>query len=160
MELLFGQGGALPNHLYFYLGSFIGGGLVLNGNLFSGPTGNAAALASLPMPGNRQLIDKASLLQLEEHWFVVTMGAEPTTLWKSPAAWAVNLCTCDAVQAGYLDRRGSARDRHGGALSGVALLAIDGDIIDGAVPEQVEGGPTLVQAVNDCILEINREGLS
>ena len=148
-ELLFGQGGALPNHLYFYLGSFIGGGLVLNGNLFSGPTGNAAALASLPMPGGHQLIDKASLLQLEER--VVTMGAEPTTLWKSPAAWNQYR---DSVQAWIAN---AAPAIAMAALSGVALLELDGVIIDGAVPEQVR--TDLVQAVNDCILEINREGL-
>ena len=40
--------------IYFYVGAFVGGGLVLNGGLFAGRTGNAAALGSMPVPGRRR----------------------------------------------------------------------------------------------------------
>src|SRR6185312_14777478 len=43
-ELMFGRGGE-------FIGSFIGGGLVLNGHLFPGRTQNAGALGSMPAPG-------------------------------------------------------------------------------------------------------------
>ena len=68
-ELAFGDHAGLQDFIYFYVGAFIGGGLVLNGGLFAGRTGNAAALGSMPVPdgagGTAQLIDRASLVLLE-----------------------------------------------------------------------------------------------
>ena len=68
-ELAFGRHAGLQDFVYFYVGAFIGGGLVLNGGLFAGRTGNAAALGSMPVPdgagGSEQLIDVASLVLLE-----------------------------------------------------------------------------------------------
>ena len=68
-ELAFGEHAGLQDFIYFYVGAFVGGGLVLNGGLFTGRTGNAAALGSMPVPdgagGTEQLIDLASLVLLE-----------------------------------------------------------------------------------------------
>ncbi len=68
-ELAFGGGAEFQDFLYFYVGAFIGGGLVVNGGLFSGRSGNAAALGSMPVQDRRgrtvQLIDLASLAVLE-----------------------------------------------------------------------------------------------
>src|SRR5262249_5838296 len=63
-ELVMGQGRGLPNFLYLFIGTFIGGGVVLDGHLHSGMRGNAGAVGSLPL-GNRgvrakQLLHKAS----------------------------------------------------------------------------------------------------
>ena len=62
-ELAFGDHAELLDFIYFYIGAFVGGGLVLNGGLFAGRTGNAAALGSMPVPGRApaarsQLIDR------------------------------------------------------------------------------------------------------
>ena len=69
-ELVFGQGGTPRDFIYFYIGAFAGGGIVLNGGLYGGPTGNAGALGSMPVPGPdgapRQLIDIASIAMLEK----------------------------------------------------------------------------------------------
>ncbi len=68
-ELAFGDHHDLSDFIYFYVGAFVGGGLVLNGGLYAGRTGNAAALGSMPVPddagGTVQLIDRASLVLLE-----------------------------------------------------------------------------------------------
>ena len=68
-ELAFGDHAGLMDFIYFYIGAFVGGGLVLSGGLFAGRTGNAAALGSMPVPdgagGSAQLIDQASLVVLE-----------------------------------------------------------------------------------------------
>ena len=68
-ELAFGDNAGLQDFIYFYVGAFVGGGLVLNGGLFAGRTGNAAAIGSMPVPdgagGSTQLIDVASLVLLE-----------------------------------------------------------------------------------------------
>jgi predicted NBD/HSP70 family sugar kinase len=67
-ELLCGVGLGVENYLYFHIGAFVGGGLVIGGQIHQGRHGNAAALASMPVPGeNGQdfLLHRASLYSLE-----------------------------------------------------------------------------------------------
>ncbi|MFO1388509.1 ROK family protein [Cellvibrio sp.] len=78
-ELKFGNGLALDNFLYVFIGTFVGGGLVLKGNLESGVHGNAGALASMPVtpsllssappnPGKFEtLANRASIFVLRRH---------------------------------------------------------------------------------------------
>ncbi|MCY4350026.1 MAG: ROK family transcriptional regulator [Thiotrichales bacterium] len=57
--------------LYIYLGTFVGGGVVINGRLYRGEQVNAGALGSMPMVASdsdgrpRQLIHEASVIDLE-----------------------------------------------------------------------------------------------
>jgi predicted NBD/HSP70 family sugar kinase len=51
-ELYFGNGKPFNHFLYIYIGTFVGGGLVLNGDLERGIHSNAACLASIPVPGS------------------------------------------------------------------------------------------------------------
>lgn len=103
-ELAFGTGEQPADVLAFYVAFFIGGGVVIDGRLFSGPLGNAGALGSMPVPdgqgGMLQLIDLASLMVLERH--LVARGIDPMTLWQNPDDWDI---PCDirqdwVVQAG------------------------------------------------------------
>jgi predicted NBD/HSP70 family sugar kinase len=67
-ELLCGVGLGVENYLYFHIGTFVGGGLVLGGQIHQGRHGNAAALASMPVPtpgGRDFLLHRASLYSLE-----------------------------------------------------------------------------------------------
>ena len=69
-ELCFGLGKSIQNFLYLYVGSFVGGGLVLSNQLQTGARGAAAAIGSLPtgLAGSgtpSQLIEKASLTGFE-----------------------------------------------------------------------------------------------
>lgn len=48
-ELQFGLGNQVKNFLYIFIGTFVGGGVVLQGNLESGVHGNSGALASMPV---------------------------------------------------------------------------------------------------------------
>jgi hypothetical protein len=48
-EFLFGRCWRYRDFLYFFVGEFLGGGLVLDGVLRPGRTGNAAALGSMPI---------------------------------------------------------------------------------------------------------------
>jgi predicted NBD/HSP70 family sugar kinase len=69
-ELVVGQGRTIGNFLYLFIGTFIGGGLVIDGHLHPGPRGNAGAVGSLPLlssahSGGKQLLHKASGLVLE-----------------------------------------------------------------------------------------------
>ena len=62
-ELVFGNQNNPRDFLYFFVGFFIGGGLVLDNSLYTGRTGNAAALGSIMVPTPdgqmRQLVDVA-----------------------------------------------------------------------------------------------------
>lgn len=88
-ELVFGEIGDLRHFIYFYVGSFVGGGIVLNGQLYPGPSGNAGAVGSMPVPGAdgrpRQLIDVASIATLERA--IGSRGKDSSLLWTSPEDW-------------------------------------------------------------------------
>lgn len=68
-ELIFGRGSELTDFVYFFIGTFIGGGIVLNHAVYSGRTGYAGALGAMPvmrMNGSiESLIDHASIIALE-----------------------------------------------------------------------------------------------
>lgn len=75
-ELLFGRGKNVNNYLYVYIDSFIGGGLVLKGNVETGAHANSAAIASYPVSHSKSpslskpetpfeiLLNRASLMSL------------------------------------------------------------------------------------------------
>lgn len=70
-ELVVGQGRSLSNFLYLFIGTFVGGGLVIDGHLHTGPRSNAGAVGSLPISSAtqgdaRQLLHAASGLGLEQ----------------------------------------------------------------------------------------------
>ena len=86
-ELTFGAGASYRDFAYFYVGTFIGGGIVLNGSLFPGRSGNAGALGSMPImrrePNGdaslQQLIRTASIYRLERR--LIAAGRRGTDIW-------------------------------------------------------------------------------
>ena len=68
-ELIAGDRIDRSSALYIYLGTFVGGGVVIDGRLFRGAQLNAGALGSMPMGGpgtdHHQLIHRASVIDLE-----------------------------------------------------------------------------------------------
>ncbi len=78
-ELQFGVGNQKSNFLYVFIGTFVGGGLVLHGNVETGIYGNACSLGTMPVPGStldtapvhsgsyEMLLDRASLFCLIRH---------------------------------------------------------------------------------------------
>ena len=150
-ELLFGQGRHYANHLYTYIGSFIGGGLVLDGNLVIGRGGNAGAIGSLPLgPKTKdQLIDRSSLLQLEEA--LVSSGLDRTTLWKDPNGWEEHR---GLVRTWIFE---AAPGIAMAVLSATALVELDALIIDGAFPDWVKA--ELAIAIEDAADTLNWEGV-
>ena len=97
-ELVFGTGEQPASFLHFYVAFFIGGGLVLDGRLFSGPSGSAGAVGPMPIPDEtgqiRQLIDLASLVTLETK--LRDAGADPSVLWRDTDHWALPEPVLDA----------------------------------------------------------------
>jgi predicted NBD/HSP70 family sugar kinase len=129
-ELVFGTGERPRDFLYVYFGFFIGGGLVLNGQLYLGRGGNAAGLGPLPVPGKdgrmRRLFAAASLSVLART--MDEAGLNSGFLWESPGRWNVPEPMLDA----WID--GAAEGLAVAALSAAALLEIEAVLIDGWMP--------------------------
>lgn len=90
-ELVFGSEDRPSDFLYVFIAHFIGGGLVLNGKLHTGPSGNAAAIGSMPVPGPdgrmRQLITVGSLAGLER--MMIERGLAANQIWDCTEDWNV-----------------------------------------------------------------------
>jgi len=78
-EMVLGGAVTFSSALYIYVGTFIGGGVVINGQLFEGAQGNAGALGSMPVAAGKagaseQLIRHASLNSLENRLEAAGIG--------------------------------------------------------------------------------------
>jgi hypothetical protein len=91
-EQVFGTSGR-SDFVYFFIGTFVGGGIVTDGNLLGGRRGNAGALGSMPVPleggGTGQLINAASIHLLEKA--MAENGLDPRTLWAEEGVWPAEL---------------------------------------------------------------------
>lgn len=152
-ELVFGTGERPKNFVYFYIGYFVGGGVVLNGQMFTGPTGNAGALGSMPVPGPdgsmRQLIQVASMASLERY---LSQAGHPTdTLWNTPPAWSVP----DTIRDRWLDE--VAHGIAHATLSCTAVLETEAALIDGWMPDDVRA--RLVRRTTEVLGQLDFAGI-
>ncbi len=153
-ETVFGTGQQEREFLYFYIGYFIGGGVVLNGSLFTGPTGNAGALGSLPVPDKAgkivQLIDVASLYLLEralsEH------GGDPDTIWQDHSDWDID----DGILNDWLEN--AARGMAHAIVAAASVIDFRAALIDGWMPGDLRA--RLVQRIAANIEDFNLAGLT
>lgn len=152
-ELLFGQGQDYRDFAYFYLGYFIGGGIVLNGSLHLGNRGNAGALASFPVTSDTgkpaQLVHTASFTALERE--IRRNGGDPELLWSSPGDWS----GIGAALERWLAT--AARDIAIASTGIMAVLDCAAVVIDGAMPLDVRA--RLVAAVKGAIETTDRQGI-
>lgn len=132
-EFVYGRGSEFRDFAYFYVGTFVGGGIVLNNAVFDGHSGNAAAFGALPARGadgrDGQLIDAASLYRLEAA--LVLSGHDPARMWQQPQDWTA----FEADLAPWIDRASRALAR--ACLTVCAVVDFEAVLIDGAFPPQV-----------------------
>lgn len=152
-EHLFGRGKEFRDYAYFFVGSFIGGGIVLNHTVFEGNQGNAGALGSMratgPMGESHQLIDVASIHVLETR--LIEAGLNPDMLWTQPQDWS--------ALARYVDPwiGQTAQELAKASLSVCSVLDFEAIVIDGAFPANVRG--ELVERVRRYIVNQDTRGL-
>jgi predicted NBD/HSP70 family sugar kinase len=153
-ELFSGRHHATPDFAYFYLGYFIGGGIVLNGSLFQGRGGNAGALGSMPVTGSdgkpQQLIRSASFYVLEKA--MAKTGLDPDLLWRDQDDWSV---AGDCLEA-WIERAAAGIAEASAAIASV--IECGAVIIDGAMPAPVR--QRLTEAVIAALGTINCSGIS
>lgn len=155
-ELLFGIGADHPDYLYVYIGSFLGGGLVLDGHLFPGRTQNAGALGSFPMglpdgASANQLVHVASIYVLERK--LKAQGRRADFLWRSPDDWGADLGP--ALDAWIAELAHHLAVAVAGAI---AVIDVGTVIIDGAFPTHVRA--RIIAATEAALAYVNRRGLS
>lgn len=133
-ELVVGKGREYRNFLYLFIGTFIGGGLVLDGKLVQGPRGNAGAVASLPMRSaggdtRTQLLHEASGLVLEQRLAKRGLAAAIAhderalnpDVWPTTRAWLAKACPALAWTV----------------TTAAALLDLDAVVIDGSMDRRL-----------------------
>ena len=148
-ELTFGNQQNWTSFLYFYVGTFMGGGLVLNGQIYAGHNTNAGAMGSIPLDRNKQLINQASISHLEkklEEKGLSSSFLEGTSeinpeAWKAFTQWADSAAEAMAYAI----------------TSGCAFVDPQGVIIDGRMPANATD--YLVNAVKIACQDANWEGL-
>jgi predicted NBD/HSP70 family sugar kinase len=156
-ELVFGNPEHHPDFLYFFIGSFVGGGIVLDGHLHPGRTGNAGALGSMPvvMKGadgiaTGQLIRSASLYLLANR--LAETGSDATVLWRSPDDWGDLGASLDI----WIEE--AARSLAFAIVATISVIDFPAAIIEGAFPQTVRR--RIVERVNERLADFDQQGLS
>lgn len=132
-EHVYGRGKEFRDYAYFFVGAFVGGGIVLNNSVYEGHQGNAGALGSLrsigPDGASRQLIDTASIHLLESR--LTEAGLQASALWSQPQDWSAFAAQVDPWVAQTAIELAKA------SLSTCAVIDFEAIIVDGAVPPPV-----------------------
>ena len=152
-ELVFGRGAELSDYVYFFIGTFIGGGVVLKHSVYSGRSGNAGALGSMPVldatQKPSQLIDHASVFRLEN--MLREASVDPSPVWKSPEDWSVFGIVLEEWIAM------AARHLALAIAASCSVIDFEAAIIDGGFPAHVR--QDLVTLVRDELLQLDLQGI-
>lgn len=152
-EHVFGRGKEFSDFAYFYIGAFIGGGIVLNHSLFEGNQKNAGAfgpMRSVDAAGRpAQLIDTASLYLLEND--LIAAGIERKLLWQHPQDWSA----FSEIAEAWVAR--TAFELAKASLSTCSVIDFEAIIVDGAVPVPIK--TALVTQMRQEIERQDRRGL-
>lgn len=152
-EQLYGGGRQFNDYAYFFVSTFIGGGIVLNQSVYEGTRGNAGAFGPLRV-GDRagrtqQLLDVASVHVLETA--LAKAGKDYRDLWKQPQDWS----GFEDEVKDWID--GAAHAIAQACMSACAVIDFEAVIIDGALPRDVRN--RLVEVVRVKLLKEDSRGL-
>ena len=152
-ELVFGLGRRENSFGYFYVDTFIGGGLVLDGKLVFGQNNNAGAFGTIPIspPGKSasQLIHKSSIFVLEN--MLQESVGHPVSLKSKDQEW---------FQHKEIVNKWIKYTAQGIALASVSVSSVVDVpciIIDGNYPPSIR--KSLVESVNEWIQQIDTRGI-
>ena len=152
-ELLLGHGSEAANYCYFHIGYFIGGGIVLNGAVVTGPSGNAGAIGTIrvqdPGGGRVPLLEEASLYLLEEA--IRREGGDPNDLWTSRDDWGA----FSHLVGDWVD---GAACHIAQALPTIAsVIEIGAVFVDGSLPATIRA--KLVSRIAEALRDEDMQGI-
>ena len=152
-EQVYGRGKEFRDYAYFFVGAFVGGGIVLNHSVFEGRQGNAGALGSMrtvgPQGDSRQLIDTASIHLLEKRLREVDL--DPAVLWRRPQDWS----GLERYVEPWLGQ--AAQELARASLSVCSVIDFEAILIDGSFPPDIRA--ELVDRVRRYIVNQDTRGL-
>jgi len=151
-ELVFGP--ELPGQdvAYFFIGTLVGGGIILNSAVHVGRSGNSGGFGPLRVPdqmGGQRLVDHASLAVLER--MVHAQGLDPYEIYNEAGDWQTLGQAADA----WLTR--AARALAHAVISTLAVIDFDAILIDGALPRSA--CERLLRALQDEIAKLDLQGI-
>ncbi|AMD60443.1 putative NBD/HSP70 family sugar kinase [Rhizobium sp. RAS22] len=153
-ELVFGAGQNYTDFLYVFIGSFIGGGVVLNSALFSGKTGTAGAIGPLPVQGEDgntvQLLKIASIFVLEN--MLRERGIDPRPLWFSPDEW---IDFGEPLES-WIGKTAAALAQ--AVIAAASIIDFSSVIIDGGFPDWVR--TRIVAATREALKRHDLQGVT
>ena len=152
-EQVYGRGKEFRDYAYFFVGAFVGGGIVLNHSVFEGRQGNAGALGSMrtvgPQGDSRQLVDTASIHLLEKRLREVDL--DPAVLWRRPQDWS----GLERYVDPWLGQ--AAQELARASLSVCSVIDFEAILIDGSFPPDIR--TELVDRVRRYIVNQDTRGL-
>jgi predicted NBD/HSP70 family sugar kinase len=154
-ELVAGRGRDIHSFLYVFVDTFVGGGLVIDGRLRGGVSGNAGAIGSMPLgmasahAPAPQLLSVASLHTLEMAWSAAGLQSPGTgSAQVLDAPWR-------AVTEHWI---GAAANAMAQVISSAAcLLDLEGIIVDGAIDRRLLAA--LLEATHAAMARYDWEGV-
>jgi len=153
-ELTFGNPQKHDNYLYIYIGYFIGGGIVLNGAVFEGPSGNAGALGPMPIirlaKKPSQLLLHTSKVSLQR--LIIKAGGNVDLIWSSETNWD----ELGSVLDEWIDQL--AEDLAHAIVSAISVIDFPAIVLDGDLPESVRR--SIVKTIQQKLKHLDQQGLS
>jgi predicted NBD/HSP70 family sugar kinase len=154
-EMLQGHGRLVDTYLYAFVGTFVGGGLVMAGHIVAGQRDNAGAIGSMPMKMGGNAEKPPQLLQLASGWQLEQIldkaGFDPQLVHQDSI---MDPAYAQYVQP-WLKQAGEALAMT--AVGASALMDLDAIIIDGSLGRTLI--EALIRATRDSILHYNLDGL-
>jgi predicted NBD/HSP70 family sugar kinase len=155
-EFFFGRCWRYRDFLYFFIGEFVGGGVVLDGAMHPGRTSNAGALGSMPIMAKnaggvaQQLIACASVYQLERR--LEARGIDASSIWATPESWGEFGPQLDE----WIEEAALALAY--AAVAGISVIDFEAIVIDGEMPVVVR--ERLTSRTARIFAGLDRRGLS
>lgn len=152
-ELVFAPPTDAQDLVYFFVGTFIGGGVALNGSVFPGRRGSSGGFGPLRVPdepGGDRLVDHASLVVLER--MIADQGGDPLRqIYSEDSDWE----TIEPLVQTWMSRAG--RSLAHAIISTLAVIDFEAVIIDGAFPANIRD--RLVREVGNQLDRLDMQGI-
>ena len=165
--ILHDENSRFDNYLYIFIGTFIGGGIVLDGLLHRGPFGFAGSVGSMPVPSSYdpktdssaqhtvQLIRCASRYLLDERLRDCGLDPEVAVPLSSLGSWDGPASEARDVLSEWIGT--AAASIAVAVCAASSIVDFEGIVIDGALPQPVVD--ELTARIDDELDRLNFSGL-